>query len=65
MASFGEDGEELTEEQIEKKKKKATRPVRKFTPRLCDMDEEMRADAIEFAAEALEEHKLHKDVTAH
>eukprot|EP00998_Keelungia_sp_KM082_P011601 NODE_7875_length_573_cov_70.354260_g7852_i0.p2 GENE.NODE_7875_length_573_cov_70.354260_g7852_i0~~NODE_7875_length_573_cov_70.354260_g7852_i0.p2 ORF type:complete len:118 (-),score=28.41 NODE_7875_length_573_cov_70.354260_g7852_i0:55-408(-) len=63
MASY--DDEDYDQEQLERRKKRAARPVRKVTINLCDMSEDMKKDAIEFANEGLDDHKLHKDVAAH
>eukprot|EP00999_Lentomonas_sp_LEN2_P001434 NODE_2474_length_564_cov_36.672769_g2424_i0.p1 GENE.NODE_2474_length_564_cov_36.672769_g2424_i0~~NODE_2474_length_564_cov_36.672769_g2424_i0.p1 ORF type:complete len:119 (-),score=25.93 NODE_2474_length_564_cov_36.672769_g2424_i0:124-480(-) len=62
MASYEE---ELDEEQLARQKKKKERPYRHLTMNVCDMPEEMREDAVEFAQEGLDNHKLHKDVAAH
>ena len=47
------DEEELTEEQIARNKKKLLRPDRKIVVKICDMDEETKENAIEYAQQGL------------
>eukprot|EP00906_Rhabdomonas_costata_P029287 RCo041349 len=50
---------------VSRKKKKKDRPERKLKMRVTNMEEEMRVNCVEFAQQALDEHKLHKDVAAY
>eukprot|EP00996_Jenningsia_fusiforme_P004758 NODE_5619_length_656_cov_23.917628_g5236_i0.p1 GENE.NODE_5619_length_656_cov_23.917628_g5236_i0~~NODE_5619_length_656_cov_23.917628_g5236_i0.p1 ORF type:complete len:121 (+),score=30.82 NODE_5619_length_656_cov_23.917628_g5236_i0:104-466(+) len=58
------DEEEETQEQIERKKKKALRPDRKIQVRVCDMEEGRKNEVIEFAQMGMDDHKFNKDIAA-
>ena len=47
------DEEELTEEQLERRKKAANRPEWKLTIKLNDMTDQMRDEVVEFAQQGL------------
>eukprot|EP00667_Euglena_gracilis_P028026 EG_transcript_35304 len=57
--------EELTEEQLLRRKQKLNRPERRLAIKLSDMPEDVAEEVVEFAQQALDSQKLQKDQAAY